>query len=211
MKSFEIYKKRNALYGDSPDERIANITKVFLDRSLDSSSQIGIVNGIETNVIVNDGKNSTVKTVLFRPDSKFTIGMYFIYKGNTYLIMDFNYSDIYPKAKVTVCNNTLFLKNEPIKTQTGTDRFGRPEYDLVYPPDKPLPCIADNSITTNDSDQPIRLPDNQLQLTIPYTEHPELKEGKKFQMYEREYEISGIDETESINKVGLMIIRAVRE
>ena len=169
------------------------------------------VNGVETEAIITNKTESNKKNIFFRPDATVNMGSYVEYKNRTYLLMDYLDRELDPKGLMAVCNNTLFLKNEPVKTQTGTDRFGRPEYDLVYPPDTPLPCIVDNSITTNDSDQPIRLPDNQLQVTIPYTEHPDIKEGKKFQMYGREYEISGIDETESINKVGLMIIRAGRE
>lgn len=209
MKDFSNYHQTDMA------EKINHDGNLLLEGALIGAGSSAVkINGIETRAVITKKYNSNGgnnQNIIGR-QSEIIRGNLVEYQNEKWLITSLpSDNDVYRKAIITVCNNTLFLKNEPVKTQTGTDRFGRPEYDYVYPPDTPLPCIADNSITTNESDQPIRLPNNQLQITIPYTEHPDIKEGKKFQMYGREYEINGIDETESIDKVGLMIIRAGRE
>ncbi|PAD70724.1 hypothetical protein CHH83_02655 [Bacillus sp. 7586-K] len=168
------------------------------------------INGIETIAIVKQEKNSEEKTVILRPDNKIEIGSLVKVNNYTYLainsLSDGIYS-IYPTTKVKLCNSTYLLPGTITKVQIGVNDFGLPIYEYKESDPTPLPCVVETTITSDDTDEAINLPEGTILVTIPYTEHESLRENTKFKMYGNSYEIIGIDYSKSVNKVGLLSIK----
>lgn len=114
---------------------------------------------------------------------------------------------IYRKATIQLCNSTYLLPGTITKVQSGINDFGDPIYEFVESDPTPLPCIAETTISSDDTDEAINLPEGQLQITISFTEHDDIKEGKNFKMYGSDYQIIGIDHTKSIDGIGLLVFK----
>ncbi|MFC8062216.1 hypothetical protein ACFVRM_19810, partial [Bacillus velezensis] len=111
MNSFETYKKRLLAYGSTPDEVIINNTKDTINKSFDSSlfSESIPINGELTDVIINQGKTSEDKTLLFRPDYESHKGAIAEINDSPFLITEFDTNRLYPIAKAKLCNSSISL------------------------------------------------------------------------------------------------------
>lgn len=195
--------------GNNPTDSSKNMSKRIVNQQFNSSPSFSIVkvNGIDTDSIVNQDNEYDEKIIHFRADSIVNIGSTVEYKGKNYLLLSFVDSEIYPKGQLKLCNTYFPLPGEITRTQTGVNQFGEPIWSYTTSEPTLLPCIAQTTITSDNSDEAINLPEGQLQATIQFTEHAEIDEGKEFTMYGVQYQIIGIDRTKSINGVGLLVIK----
>lgn len=208
MNAFEIYKSRLKAYGDNLEESYINTTKQSINNAFSQSpfSKTVIINEIEYEAIIDQGKDSNEKKILFIPDVIFNKGIIVNYSSKDYLIIDFEDNEMYPSGIMRLCNSTYKLKGEPTQTIVGYDYRQAPIYETVEGIPTLIPCIAENKIYTNDNNQAINLPDNQIKVTIPYTVHEDIAINKEFTMFDTVYKIIAVDKTQSIDNVGLMVI-----
>ena len=211
MSYFDNYKKRLQSQGNSGKEAVENATINLVNKNFSSSFGYKVVkvNQVETEVIYSNGKDHVDGELLFKP-------MYIPIRGsiveldyNIYLIVDTLKHDIYPSAEIKLCNSKFPLPGQQICT-TYTNDFGEEQEDCVDSAPVEIPCIVETSFYKQGEDQPINLPTNTVRITIPYTEHNSLKVNYSFELYGDTYQITSFDYTQSLNKIGILIIHAKR-
>lgn len=119
-------------------------------------------------------------------------------------------NSISQEATIEQCNNTLDIVGKPVEVIVGYDPMGRPIYETVPGDITSYPCIVKTSFYMSEDDKQINLPSGRIQITIQYTDNPDIVEDTEFAMYSRTYRIVGLDYTQSINKKGLIVILADR-
>lgn len=193
-------------------DKLVSDSKEIVNNNFTNSlfNEIIFINGIETIAIVKQEKKSEEKIIILRPDNRIEL-------GSIIRINDFNYLainslsngiySIYPTTKVKLCNSTYHLPGKIEKVQIGVNEFGLPIWDYVESEPILLPCVVETTITSDDTNEAINLPEGTIQVTLPFTEHEDLTESKKFTMYGSSYEIIGIDYTKVVNSSGLLVIK----
>ncbi len=167
------------------------------------------VNDVNTVAMIRQEKDSNKKKLIFRPDTKIDIGSVIRINSSYYLTLDFlseGINEVYPTAKVQLCNSTLPIQSGKTRVLIGHDDFGEEIWETVESTTKEIPCIVESSVQSYRQNEAINLPEGQILLTIPYTESEELTEGKEFNMYGSTYQIIGIDYSKVINKKGILTI-----
>ncbi|WP_425203606.1 hypothetical protein [Priestia megaterium] len=203
---FEVYQKRMNLKGRNKEEAKINSGKHILEKTFDSSlsSYTLLVDNVMTDVIAVSGKTSKEKTFLFKPNYVGRTGMIIVFESSSFLVTDYKTNLINSSAKARQCNNSITLTSELSESVViGYDDLGRPVYDDVESEEVVIPCICDTVIKNDDTERAINLPQEQMLVTIPYTEHEDLNYDKELILYGSHFKIIGIDDTESIDKVGL--------
>lgn len=69
------------------------------------------IDGVEKDCILSHTKKANVLDLLFRPKSVLNRGIYVTVDADTYLITEFVPNEIYPKAVVELCNESLKWKD----------------------------------------------------------------------------------------------------
>jgi hypothetical protein len=208
MNYFDVYKKRIQLSGSNATEASKNATIDSINRTFSEmlNYQIVKINDVDTEVIIINKDDSTQKELLLRPNQTVKKGAKVLIDTQYYLVTDFNGNGINQKAKIKLCNNTLTLKGTTTEIIVGYNDFNEPITETISSEDIVIPCIVETTITFDDTEQAINLPEGKIRVTIPYTEHEDIAIDKEFIMYGEKYKIIGIDYTQSINKEGLIII-----
>lgn len=212
MDAFNRFVKRHDDKGANSNEAKLNNSKITFNEQFTSSPSYIIVkvNSIDTDSIVNAESKYDEKLISFRPDTSVNIGSVIEYKSQNYLLLSFFDNEIFPKGKIKLCNSTYTLPGITTRTQVGTNQFGEPIWSYTTTDPTLLPCIVETTITSDDTDEAINLPEGTIQVTIPYTEHESIGDGVEFTMYGAEYATIGIDYTKSIGGIGLLIIKGKR-
>lgn len=188
--------------------------EVFAD-NFDTSplSTTVTVNDVNTVAMVRQEKDSNKKKLIFRPDTKIDIGSVIRIKSSYYLTLDFlseGINEVYPTAKVQLCNSTLPIQSGKTRVLIGHDRDGRPVYKDEYAVNKLEPCIAETKyLSSNENDQ-LPLPEGRINITLKYQEADNIQPNKQFSMYGNTFKITDIDLTKVINGKGIMIVSAER-
>lgn len=215
MSYFETYRSRLLSQGNSSAESVINTTKQVVNNSFDTSlsTKTVLIDGVSIIAIVNQGKSSEEKSILFKPDTVIDKGTVVTIDSLNYLAMDFEANEVYPVAQVRLCNSTFPIQSD--KTQVLlTDEFGNPilndfgeqQYEWTYLTED-VPCIVEAKITSDSVEEAINLPEGRLDIIIPYRESEGIAEGKQFSMYGSSYQIIGIDYTKSVNKKGILTLQ----
>lgn len=200
------------LSGFENEEFTLNATSAFEEVLLNSPESYLIeINDSPSLAIVQDLDNRTLKNLLTRLDSV-RRGDLISYKNHKWLIIEHvDDNKMYQSCEIKLCNNTFTLQEAGTKeVEAGRNKYGQPIYETIVTPEVSLPCIVDTTVSTSGDSEPIRLPENQLNITIPFTNHENLKLNHEFMMYETKYKVIGFDKTHSINGIGLLIIKAER-
>lgn len=166
------------------------------------------IDGILTDCRVVSTNKSNEKELLFLPETIKNVGEVVTYNNTKWLIIEFFDNEIFPKAIMRQCNQTLTLQTGVTKTQIGTDPMGRPIYEET-PAYTSWDCIVDNKIITPDLDEPINLPQGKISVIIPYTDIT-ITLDMQFTMWNDQYQIIGIDKTHTLGTNGIFIIQAQR-
>jgi len=120
-------------------------------------------------------------------------------------------NSVYDKAEMQICNSSIDLKGETKQVQVGVgSKTGKPIYETIESPPLKIPCIAEKTITKSNTDEAINMPEGTILITIPYVEHEQLDIDKELVIYDTKYKIIDVDDTESINGVGLRRITGNR-
>ncbi|MFA1510080.1 hypothetical protein ACDN41_12690 [Priestia aryabhattai] len=209
MSIFDDYSKRVVRVGNSIANSLSNSTKTSISQSFSDSpfyKEIVIsLNGLgkEYGVRIVETNNYLIRELLFLPETKIPRGSIAEFNDYKWLITDFNENDLFAKARARQCNNYIKLSGLDQEELIGYDELGRPVYETVKVSETTIPCVCDTVIKNDDTERSINLPQEQMLAIIPYTEHEQLDYDKELILYGSHFKIIGIDDTESINKVGL--------
>lgn len=134
------------------------------------------------------------------------------YSDNKWLVTSFVLSDhqLYDEGTMEVCNDVLIIEVDATETIVGYDSVGRPIIEKVQGEPLIIDCITSNRIVNYEEGTGINLPDNRLEVTIPYTVHDKIIENTNFKMNNRNYKIIGLDYSGVINQIGIIKIIADR-
>ena len=211
--SYESYKARIGSYGGNAQESMSNITK-HSQRQMILNSPTRKTVRVNDNVdaqycIVSDIKTYLERSFLFLPDFIINTGDYIHYKDYTYLVTDSKDSDEFPEGITKLCNAIFPLSGTVTKIQTGINEYDEPTYSYTDSEPTLLPCVAEYTIHSDKTIEAINLPEGQILITIPYTEHEQIADGEEFTVYNTKYQIIGVDFTKSniANKVGIIKIK----
>jgi hypothetical protein len=192
-------------HGVNFNDKLINNGNLILDKTLTHDVTI---QGVPEKVLIYDkyrNDDGTVKNIVAKI-GKLKRGYVVQFNNHDWIVVSLPENNVvYEKAILKLCNNKLLIKGNPV-TITKINDFGE-EYEEVVSYDSiEIPCIVETTITFDDTDKAINLPEGRINVTIPYTEHEDIVIDKEFEMYGEKYKIIGIDYTQSINKEGLMII-----
>ncbi len=165
------------------------------------------VNGASKQAIVASTSDDNKRVVLSR-ENEVNLGDYIDHKSLKWLVTELPINNrIYDKTKMTLCNNHLLIKGDPIKTKIGTDDLGRPVYDYQDQTLVDMPCVvqSDKDMYENEQEQ-INIPKGSIVLHIQHTD--KIKIDQKFKMFNDDYVVTGIDMSKTINNEGVLIILA---
>jgi hypothetical protein len=199
MKNYSNY------HGVNFNDKVINDGNLILDKSLIHDA---VIHDVPEKVLIYDKFNNddgTKKNIVAKV-GKLKRGYVVQFNDHDWIIISLPENNvIYEKAVIKLCNSKLLMKGNPVIV-TKINDFGE-EYEEVVSYDSiEIPCVVETTITFDDTDKAINLPEGRINVTIPYTEHEDIVIGKEFEMYGEKYKIIGIDYTQSINKEGLMII-----
>lgn len=118
---------------------------------------------------------------------------------------------VYIKSEMKLCNTFITLTGKTEQILIGTDpRTGKPIYKTIVTEPTKIPCVAEKTIYRNATDDAINLPDGQLLITIPYMKHSDLTYNKEMIIYDEPYKIINMDDTQSIDGIGIRKITLER-
>lgn len=205
MSYFDTYKSRLKAQGSSAADSTINNTKSVINNAFETSllSVKVLVDGTETDAIVNQGKLSNFKTLLFRPDTTFNKGNVVKHEGKYYLITDFDTNKVYPVAQLEQCNYSLIYTAEGaadyMKDEDGNlilDEDYRPIPVITSGASVKTPCIVRTSTyKLTDTDQ-ILMPDNQLQVLMQYEASNVFKVNDEKTFWDDTYKVTFVDMTQ---------------
>ncbi|KON87343.1 hypothetical protein AF332_11240 [Sporosarcina globispora] len=207
MKDYSNY------HGLNTNDKITHDGLLILEQSLDGFAgyEVIINDSIHSKVLIYEkwDSNSETKKVIGRIQD--------IERGNLLKVRELNWlittlpedNKIYRKAEIQLCNSTFPISSNKTSVLIGYNEFDEPIYEDTVT-EVTSPCIVSTSMQSANTDEPINLPEGQIEVTIPYTESENILEGKEFKMYNATYKIIGIDYTKAINQTGLVIIKGKR-
>ncbi|UUV25860.1 MULTISPECIES: hypothetical protein [Lysinibacillus] len=211
MKDYSNYHNINT--GD----KITHDALLLLNKTLDSYASYEVVVNYDksTKILMNqkwDADGEAVKIIGHIADIE--RGNLIEHNGEYWLVVTKPEDNrIYRKAEARLCSAEFPVKYADQKVEISKDDLGRPVYKIIEGEVKMLPCVPkmnDASTSIADTNNPINLLDNQVMITIPYTEAPSIKYNEKFKLFNDTYRIIRIDPSKSINKVGVLRITGER-
>lgn len=179
--NLEAYKRR--LNGANQVEATMNATADFTNRQFENSPtfQVISIDGMEADVRVSVEKDSTKKQLLLRPYSTIHKGAIATFDGYNWLTLDFIGTEIYPKAKVKLCNQMLKWKDESNTL-------------LEYP------CIVTSKGVTYEDDEKYMVEsDGNVHILVSYNnDTKDIGIKDRFVLGGRTYEVIGIDDISDV-------------
>ncbi|PLR72313.1 hypothetical protein [Bacillus sp. UMB0728] len=216
MSYLDLYNRRLNSAGNSSSESIINSTKQSINGSFSSSLgyQTVLIDGVEKESIISQGKTSDDKKILLLPDEKLNIGS-LVYIGDFhYLTLDsFNegINEVYPTGVLKKCNSTLPIQSGKTRVLIGNNpRTGEPIYDWVEGEETLVPCVTETKYSIRENNDKIPIPDGTMLITMQYKESLPIQHNFEFSMYDERYKVLNIDKTKVLNGKGIIVITAER-
>jgi hypothetical protein len=212
MGYFETYKSRLNANGGNVKDSVKNATIDAINKSFTSSLGHLVIklNGVDTDSILIHSDKDAKKFLLFKPGATVNRGDVALVEGENHLILDVIVNEIHPKAEIKFCNQTFTLSGAVTKTLVGYDDFGKPIYSETEGTPTIVPCIVEKSVYIEGQNTAINLSDHRIKVTLKYQVHNDLLEDAEFEMFDESYKIVGVDKTQVINGVGLLIFYGER-
>jgi hypothetical protein len=190
---FDDYKDRLVSKGTTIGEAYGNATIDLINQMFTNSPLYKIVpiDSVDTEVRVLADKNSSIKTLIFRPRTKFDKGSIVTLESLKWLMTDFDNNDIYPKAAIAKCNDTLKWK---------------PSDGVI----REHPCVISGFSSSFSfgfaEDKQMKLPTGELHIFVNYnTETLGLKLGTRLIFGSKIYKLAAIDDlTDVLNGKGVL-------
>lgn len=188
------FRKRMSRYGSSESDSIKNSTFEFVNSVFSNAPnyRVVLVNGVEMDVRVLEGKMANERRLLLRPEQKIDIGSYIDYDSKKWINFDISGDLFSPKATIQMCNETMKWKDIDGNIH---------EYHV---------CISATRNTkfdiTSDRMQ-IELLQGAIYVYAPYIEDVKtIRSAQRFIFGNNAYEVSGLDDLTLVdsNKNGII-------
>jgi len=211
-------KDYNNYHNNNTGDKITHDGLLLLNKSLDGYSSYEVLINYEKHakIIMNqkwDADGEAMKVIGHIVDIE--RGNLIEYNNEYWLVVTKPEDNrIYRKAEVRLCSTSFPVKLEDKEMLIGYDKLNRPIYETIAGEITNLPCLVkmnDASTAIADVNEPVNLLDNQVMVTIPYTEAPSIALNEQFSLYNEIYRIIRIDPSSSINKIGILRITGKRE
>lgn len=147
-----------------------------------------------------------LKFIMLRPGMSLNIGDKVTLEDSTdWLVTDFTGEDpLFPKAKIEICNYTLNVKTGETSTLIGYDSLKRPKYNVTSTTES-VPVVLRNGIAISAMNQSINLPNDNMFISMQYNDVSKLiNENDKFDIYNKQYKVTGLDFTNINHGVGII-------
>ena len=154
-----LYERRMRNSGGSISGSLKNSTKKFVEEKFSTHPSFTYVDveGIRTGVRIVDGNRSSIKKLLFYPETEINIGDLVEINEKIWLITDYltnEPSELFPSAEIKLCNNYL----------RWTDADGVSHN---------VPCVIENQVSgyqeVDTTRHGVFMPDDTLIITVKYT------------------------------------------
>lgn len=213
MNYIDRYIKRLEERGTTLPEALINTNKNIVDKNFATSPSYTsiLLNGVDSDAIVNKSDKHDEKVILFRPNTKVLLGDEISIGNKTYLLTEVFEDAIYVKGIGKLCNSTFRILSGKKRVIIGQNDLGRPEYDDTYEIDKLVPCIVEDRYFYTNTDEQLPLPEGRLIISMQYQVADNLKIDSLFEMYNETYKITDINYTSVIEGKGIMKIISERK
>lgn len=166
-----------------------------------------------TYCITRDINANIERKFVFIPDAKVRMGEYVTIDDKTYLLTKQDTNEVTPEFTGLFCTAFFHVRSEDREELIGFDDLDRPVYDIIPGEVLKLPCVVkmnDASTAIAGTNEPVNTLDNQIKISITYTESKSIQHNERFVMYGDVYRIIRIDPSDSINGVGVLHITGER-
>lgn len=219
------YMSRINASGKTIAESQFNTTANFIESTFADSPfyRVVKVNGVDMGIQLQDISAITrssaialvqymLKFMLLKPNNLVNIGdTVEMDDGTHWIVTDYvGENPLFPKAKIELCNYLLKVKTGETKTLVGYDNLKRPVYSTV-PSDVEVHVVIRNPIAISNLNQAINLPNDSMFISMKYDDTAKLiKENDEFDIYNKQYKITGLDFTTINYGVGVITFLAER-
>lgn len=184
-----LYEKMIGATNTSATQAYINDTIIHMNDIFDKSPSFKqiLIDGTQTDCIINHTKKSSVLNLLFRPKSVLNKGMYALVGADTYMITEFTPNEIYPKAILELCNSNLKWKD-------------------VSGVLKEYKCIIKRDAYTEKEDRQVYTSDTELLVMVQYNDDTKaIKPTQRFLFGDNAYEVIQIDSVTNVyNNIGFI-------
>ncbi|MEK4165603.1 Ig domain-containing protein [Anoxybacillus sp. FSL W8-0104] len=134
---------------------------------LDTIGETVTIDNVEKKVIVNNAKIGDYEEKYIYTLDSIQRGNLIVYNGKNYLIVsDVTQGKLYKKALMRHCNYEIIVEGQKVCEIVGWNDFGEPIYECHTTESINIPAIVDKYTFKIDNFAPIRLPENQIIVTI---------------------------------------------
>ncbi|WP_117017569.1 Ig domain-containing protein [Aeribacillus pallidus] len=172
---------------------------------VDSIGETVTIDNVEKKVIVNNAKIGDYEEKYIYTLDSIQRGNLIVYNGKNYLIVsDVTEGKIYKKALMRHCNYTIVVEGQEICEIVGYNDFGEPIYECHTTESISIPTIIDKYTFKIDDFAPIRVPENQVIVTMQDNETNKSKftVNSTFEVMEQTWKVIDVDMTRN----GLLIL-----
>ncbi|AKO91911.1 hypothetical protein BEH_07230 [Priestia filamentosa] len=212
MKDYSNY------YGVSTNDRLIHDGKLLFKRSLRGLESYDVLVGTETvRVNIENRFNSSggYSKYVYTDSELIDYGTPLKWNDENWLVASKPEANaIFKKAEIGFCNHLFPITTiESVRVDTGKlDWRKQPIYEVIEQAKTDyIPCIAESKIITNKTQEAINMPEGQLILTLPYTEHEDIRLDESVILYKENYKIIHIDWTNSYEGKGIIKLTVERE
>jgi len=198
----------------SLQEKIDHDSRYIVEMALNGYDSFpALINGVSTRILMKSKFNNVdgMGKYIFGRPGEIERGNVVTVDGKDWIVVTLpdDYKS-YKKALIYLSNNSIELSGEEKRVFVGNDRLGIPQYKVIKGESTYIPCYLSTTSPTFTDGQPINVPEADLSITIPYTDHEDIKEGVEHTFYGDPYLLIGIDKTKTDGNKGIMILYAKR-
>jgi hypothetical protein len=208
MKDYSNYHNANS------NSKITSDGQLIFEHSLSGyEGKDVLIDGVSKRVIIQEKFSSEDNSTkyIFGKIADIDRGRIINFDSNNYLVKIIPEDNgIYRKATIQLCNQTLTLSGTVTKTLVGYDQYGKPIYSETEGTPTIVPCVVEKSVYIEGQNTAINLSDHRIKVTMKYQVHDDLLEDAEFKMFDETYKIVGLDKTQVLNGVGLLIFHGER-
>ncbi|MGG3892456.1 Ig domain-containing protein [Geobacillus stearothermophilus] len=171
---------------------------------LDSIGETVIIDNVPKKCIVQNGKIGDYEEKYIYTLDSIQRGNLIVYNGKNYLIVsDITEGKLYKKALMCKTNENIHIEQTEQRLISYND-FGEPIYETVVVANIDVPCIVDKYTFKIDDFAPIRVPENQVIVTMQENETNKSKftVNTKFEVMGQTWKVIDVDKT----RTGLLIL-----
>ncbi|WP_368900851.1 hypothetical protein [Oceanobacillus oncorhynchi] len=194
---------------DYKSKLLRNGEKVF-DRTLKTSLEAFdvLINDESLKIVIQSTSKYDERRILFKQDEVHW-GDLVGFDNEKWIVFERPFDNqIHSKSKMKLCNSEMVFE-EWVKEIIGYDPLGNPIHGEEELKITPFPCSVEsisNLNTRSLGGSEINIPEGDMVVEIPFTNHELIEIGNDFRMFDEPYRISGIDKSSTDGQSGILIL-----